>query len=184
MKGFHWKRIYVWMILFCCRSSLIFCWLSPSSPPSLSLSKSHSTKTILSPKAVKTSIESRTTRSTAITRLFESNVIGEGNNENDEAATATSSSSTTNSSFVLLGDSFDSGNGNDEEIINNNIEEENDGASCLPPGRDPEIKRIFLISDATGVMSRSMLLKSLAQFDTCQDERVMYATKKNNSIMW
>jgi len=155
--------------------------LSPSSPSSLSQSKSYSTKTILTPKAVKTSIESRTTRSTAVTRLFESNVIGEGNNENDEAAatTATSSSSTTNSSFVLLGDSFGNGNGNDEEIINNNIEEENDGASCLPPGRDPEIKRIFLISDATGVMSRSMLLKSLAQFDTCQDERVTYATKKN-----
>ncbi|OEU17072.1 hypothetical protein FRACYDRAFT_291525 [Fragilariopsis cylindrus CCMP1102] len=179
MEGFHWKRISFWMIIFCCRSSLIFCWLPPSSPPSLSLSKSHSTKTILTPKAVKTSIESRTTRSTAITRLFESNVIGESNNENDEAATAMSSSSTTNSSFVLVGDSFENGNENDEEIINNNIEEENDGASCLPPGRDPEIKRIFLISDATGVMSRSMLLKSLAQFDTCSDDRVTYATKKN-----
>jgi regulator of PEP synthase PpsR (kinase-PPPase family) len=181
MEDCHWKRIYFWVILFCCRSSLIFCWLSPSSPPSLPLSKSRSTKTILSLKPTKTSIESRTTRSTAITRLFESNVIGEGNNENDKSATAASSSSTTNSSFVLVRDSSENENGNDEEIIDNNIEEENDDASCLPPGRDPEIKRIFLISDATGVMSRSMLLKSLAQFDTCSDERAPYATKKNKN---
>jgi regulator of PEP synthase PpsR (kinase-PPPase family) len=183
MEGCHWKRIYFWVILFCCRSSVIFCWLSPSSPSpfSLSLSKSHSTKTILSPKPTKTSIQSRATRSAAIARLFESNVSGEGNNENDEVATATSSTSMTNSSFVLVGDSSENGNGNDEEIIDNNIEEENDDASCLPPGRDPEIKRIFLISDATGVMSRSMLLKSLAQFDTCSDERAPYATKKNKN---
>lgn len=52
-------------------------------------------------------------------------------------------------------------------------------ASCLPPGRLPRVKRIFLISDATGVMSRSILLKSLAQFDTCADEKAPYATKSN-----
>jgi hypothetical protein len=49
--------------------------------------------------------------------------------------------------------------------------------SCLPPGRLPGVKRIFLISDATGVMSRSILLKSLAQFDICADEKAPYATK-------
>jgi regulator of PEP synthase PpsR (kinase-PPPase family) len=182
MEGYYWKRIYLWVILFCCRSSLIFCWLSPS--PSSSSSKSHSTKTIttLSPKPTKTFIESRTTRSASITKLFESNVSGGGSNENDEAATtATSSSSMTNSSSVLVRDSSENEKENDdEEIIDtNNNEEENDEASCLPPGRDPEIKRIFLISDATGVMSRSMLLKSLAQFDTCSDERAPYATKNN-----
>ena len=58
-------------------------------------------------------------------------------------------------------------------------EDEDDETSCLPPGRSPDVKRIFLISDATGVMSRSMLLKSLAQFDTCADEKAPYATKNN-----
>jgi len=58
---------------------------------------------------------------------------------------------------------------------------DDDEASCLPPGRPPEIKRIFLISDATGVMSRSILLKSLAQFDTCADEKAPYATKANGT---
>jgi len=52
-----------------------------------------------------------------------------------------------------------------------------DERSCLPPGRLPEIKRIYLISDATGVMSRSILLKALAQFDTCADETAPYATQ-------
>ena len=51
-------------------------------------------------------------------------------------------------------------------------------ASCLPPGRPREIKRIYLISDATGVMSRSILLKALAQFDTCADEKAPYATRQ------
>ena len=61
-------------------------------------------------------------------------------------------------------------------------EQDDDGeASCLPPGRLPEVKRIFLISDATGVMSRSILLKSLAQFDTCADEKAPYATKANGT---
>ena len=60
-------------------------------------------------------------------------------------------------------------------------EEDENEASCLPPGRLPEVKRIFLISDATGVMSRSMLLKTLAQFDTCNDEKAPYATKKRNT---
>lgn len=59
-------------------------------------------------------------------------------------------------------------------------EEDENEASCLPPGRLPEVKRIFLISDATGVMSRSILLKSLAQFDTCADEKAPYATKANS----
>jgi len=52
--------------------------------------------------------------------------------------------------------------------------------SCLPPGRLPEIKRIYLISDATGVMSRGILLKALAQFDTCADETAPYATQQND----
>mmetsp|Transcript_18722 Transcript_18722/g.52335 ORF Transcript_18722/g.52335 Transcript_18722/m.52335 type:complete len:435 (-) Transcript_18722:79-1383(-) len=55
-------------------------------------------------------------------------------------------------------------------------EEDEQDASCLPPGRRPDVKRIFLISDATGVMSRSILLKSLAQFDTCADEKAPYDT--------
>ncbi len=55
----------------------------------------------------------------------------------------------------------------------------NGETSCLPPGRLAEIKRIFLISDATGVMSRSILLKALAQFDTCADEKAPYATQQN-----
>jgi len=60
----------------------------------------------------------------------------------------------------------------------NEEEDDNDSAaSCLPPGRLPGVKRIFLISDATGVMSRSILLKSLAQFDICADEKAPYATK-------
>jgi hypothetical protein len=63
-------------------------------------------------------------------------------------------------------------------INDDNDEDDNDSdASCLPPGRLPGIKRIFLISDATGVMSRSILLKSLAQFDICADEKSPYATK-------
>jgi [pyruvate, phosphate dikinase]-phosphate phosphotransferase / [pyruvate, phosphate dikinase] kinase len=44
----------------------------------------------------------------------------------------------------------------------------------LPPGRLPELKLIFLISDATGVTARSTLLKSLAQFDTCTDDYFHY----------
>ncbi|VEU34746.1 unnamed protein product [Pseudo-nitzschia multistriata] len=59
-------------------------------------------------------------------------------------------------------------------------EEDEEEASCLPPGRRPEVKRIFLISDATGVMSRSILLKSLAQFDTCADEKAPYDTTEKN----
>lgn len=55
-------------------------------------------------------------------------------------------------------------------------EEDEEEASCLPPGRRPKVKQIFLISDATGVMSRSVLLKSLAQFDTCADEKAPYDT--------
>lgn len=58
---------------------------------------------------------------------------------------------------------------------------DDDESSCLPPGRLPEVKRIFLISDATGVMSRSVLLKSLAQFDTCAEEKTPYATKANGT---
>lgn len=62
----------------------------------------------------------------------------------------------------------------------NEDEEDEEEASCLPPGRRPAIKRIFLISDATGVMSRSILLKSLAQFDTCADEKAPYDTNDKN----
>jgi hypothetical protein len=65
-----------------------------------------------------------------------------------------SSSSSTSSSFVLV-----------------RQEEQDEETVCLPPGRQPEIKLIFLVSDATGVTARSTLLKSLAQFDdTCADE--------------
>jgi [pyruvate, phosphate dikinase]-phosphate phosphotransferase / [pyruvate, phosphate dikinase] kinase len=46
-------------------------------------------------------------------------------------------------------------------------------STCLPPGRMPELKLIFLVSDATGVTARSTLLKSLAQFDTCTDDYFM-----------
>jgi len=60
-------------------------------------------------------------------------------------------------------------------------EEDDAEASCLPPGRIPDVKRIFLISDATGVMSRSSLLKSLAQFDTCADEKAPYATQSTKT---
>ena len=60
-------------------------------------------------------------------------------------------------------------------------EEEVDTPSCLPPGRSPEIKRIFLVSDATGVMARSVLLKTLAQFDACSDERAPFATTTTNT---
>mmetsp|Transcript_13229 Transcript_13229/g.27744 ORF Transcript_13229/g.27744 Transcript_13229/m.27744 type:complete len:433 (-) Transcript_13229:150-1448(-) len=59
-------------------------------------------------------------------------------------------------------------------------DEDEEEASCLPPGRRPAIKRIFLISDATGVMSRSILLKSLAQFNTCADEKAPYDTNDKN----
>jgi len=66
------------------------------------------------------------------------------------------------------------------DFVDEDQDEDND-ASCLPPGRLPDIKRIYLISDATGVMSRSILLKSLAQFDTCADETAPYATKVNST---
>jgi len=79
----------------------------------------------------------------------------------------TTTTTTTRTSSRL----FDAASFSDED------EEDENEASCLPPGRLPEVKRIFLISDATGVMSRSMLLKSLAQFDTCADEKAPYATK-------
>jgi len=85
-------------------------------------------------------------------RDSDNNEIGESDNDDDDA------------------------DGNDAEL-----EEEGSDVSCLPPGKSPEIKRIFLVSDATGVMSRSVLLKSLAQFDTCADERVPYATAKNKN---
>jgi regulator of PEP synthase PpsR (kinase-PPPase family) len=54
-------------------------------------------------------------------------------------------------------------------------------SSYLPPGRSPEIKYIFLISDATGVTARSTLLKSLAQFDTCVNDDGDKMNDKNAS---
>lgn len=68
----------------------------------------------------------------------------------------------------------------DEDRDDGDDDDDNE-ASCLPPGRLPDVKRIFLISDATGGMSRSILLKSLAQFDTCADEKTPYATKGGKS---
>ena len=62
----------------------------------------------------------------------------------------------------------------------NDSKGESTESSCLPPGRNPDVKRIFLISDATGVTSRSILLKSLAQFDTCADEKAPYGAAQDD----
>ncbi|KAG7363533.1 bifunctional kinase-pyrophosphorylase [Nitzschia inconspicua] len=67
----------------------------------------------------------------------------------------TNSSSPSSSAFVLL------------------RPDEEEESTCLPPGRVPELKLIFLVSDATCVTARSTLLKSLAQFDTCTDDYLM-----------
>lgn len=53
-------------------------------------------------------------------------------------------------------------------------------STCLPPGRLPELKLIFLVSDATGVTARSTLLKSLAQFDTCTEDYAAFDDSNNN----
>ncbi|KAL3907200.1 MAG: hypothetical protein SGILL_008967 [Bacillariaceae sp.] len=50
------------------------------------------------------------------------------------------------------------------------LREEDEENTCLPPGRKPETKLIFLVSDATGVTARSTLLKSLAQYDSCSED--------------
>mmetsp|Transcript_54855 Transcript_54855/g.63318 ORF Transcript_54855/g.63318 Transcript_54855/m.63318 type:complete len:478 (+) Transcript_54855:210-1643(+) len=193
-----WKRIHFGLILFYLQTSSIFGWLSSSllSPlaPSQSYlsSKFHKSSTLLSPSI---------TSSLTTTKLFESNINDENDNNNNhdhddnnnDEASATPS--TTPSSFVLvrnsdtneIGEISESNNDDDTNDIENDAadldEEEGEGndVSCLPPGKSPEIKRIFLVSDATGVMSRSVLLKSLAQFDTCADERAPYETKRTKN---
>eukprot|EP00751_Fragilariopsis_kerguelensis_P001574 CAMPEP_0170820386 /NCGR_PEP_ID=MMETSP0733-20121128/42254_1 /TAXON_ID=186038 /ORGANISM="Fragilariopsis kerguelensis, Strain L26-C5" /LENGTH=459 /DNA_ID=CAMNT_0011181587 /DNA_START=109 /DNA_END=1488 /DNA_ORIENTATION=- len=191
-----WKRIHFGLILFYLQTSSIFGWLSSSllSPlaPSQSYlsSKFHKSSTLLSPSI---------TSSLTTTKLFESNINDENDNNNNHDDNnndeASATPSTTPSSFVLvrnsdtneIGEISESNNDDDTNDIENDAadldEEEGEGndVSCLPPGKSPEIKRIFLVSDATGVMSRSVLLKSLAQFDTCADERAPYETKRTKN---
>lgn len=50
----------------------------------------------------------------------------------------------------------------EEEVDDDDDDDPYDDVECLPPGRH---KVVFLVSDATGVTARSMLLKSLVQFD-------------------
>jgi regulator of PEP synthase PpsR (kinase-PPPase family) len=72
-------------------------------------------------------------------------------------------------------------NNNDSTLSFVLVRPEEEESTCLPPGRLPELKLIFLISDATGVTARSTLLKSLAQFDTCTDD-YSYSYNKPDSV--
>mmetsp|Transcript_16457 Transcript_16457/g.24640 ORF Transcript_16457/g.24640 Transcript_16457/m.24640 type:complete len:448 (+) Transcript_16457:83-1426(+) len=69
---------------------------------------------------------------------------------------------------VTREDNDDYYNGDYYNDDNNNDEDEFD---CLPPGRRPEPKYIFVISDSTGVTAKSAISKCLVQFGSSCDER-------------